>query len=88
MPRTVHYQYVQERENVTYWKTDNLGKAFNLVGGQSLDDTLEYRLRGQDLYVYIQHFAHVIYYVEYRDNFGKKMKIRIVRIVNESDMQK
>ena len=55
-------------------ETENLGKSFNLKGGEIIDDTLEYRFRGEDesLIKLIKNYEHGHFYIRYHTNFGKK----------------
>ncbi len=87
-PRTVEHEYKQETENVSSWITNNLGKAFNLVGGQSVDDTLAYTIKGQTLHDYARNFDAASYFIEYHNNFGKKKRIRIKELIRESDTRR
>jgi len=64
------------------------GRAFNLSGGQSIDDLLEYSLdKATELYEVIQKFNNLKYFVEYYDNNGIKCRKKIIRVIPESELE-
>lgn len=80
-PVTKSYSTTRISETYSETETINLGKAFNIKGGEILDDQLEYIIRGQDgaLQVLISNYKDGKFYIRYHTNFGKKYE-KMVKI--------
>lgn len=86
-PETEHQEYEKESENTTKFWTVRHGKAFNLEGGEKVDDKLEYSIENPEMVYQIAHnFEKIKYLIEYRDNKGKKYVKEITEKTNESTL--
>lgn len=88
-PETEHTESKKESENITSVWTVRHGRAFNLGGGEKLDEKLEYEVEKPEMiYAIVQNFDKLQYYVEYSDNNGRHYEKRIERIINESELRR
>lgn len=85
-PITEHSESEKESENITKIWTERHGRAFNLSGGEKIDEKLEYEINNADhIFEIVNNFERLKYYVEYSDNNGKYYKKLITKTYNESD---
>jgi hypothetical protein len=83
-PQTQHTEYQKESENVTSFWTVRHGKAFNLGGGEKVDERLKYEVNDPEMmHAIVENFENVHYFAEYWDNNGKHHEKRIRRTINE-----
>jgi len=88
-PQTQHTESKQESESVTSYWTVRHGRAFNLGGGEKVDEKLEYNIDKPDMiYAIVQNFDKLQYFVEYWDNNGKRHEKRVERLLKESEIDK
>lgn len=86
-PVTEHYEREQESDNVYKTWTERHGRAFNLSGGEKIDDKLTYQTYSNPkiIHDYIQQNEHAEYFIEFRNNMGKKYRVKIKNLFKESD---
>ncbi|EKD86857.1 MAG: hypothetical protein ACD_37C00121G0001, partial [uncultured bacterium] len=71
-PQTEHTESKKESENITNIWTVRHGRAFNLGGGEKVDEKLEYEVEKPEMiYAIVQNFDKLQYFAEYWDNNGK-----------------
>jgi hypothetical protein len=88
-PDTEHEESKKENESITNFWTVRHGRAFNLGGGEKVDENLEYESDDpKQIFDIVQNFSNIRYYTEYRDNNGRYYRKRIFKIYNESDKYK
>jgi len=82
-PITEHEESERESESITRIWTERHGRAFNLSGGEKVDAKLIYQTYRypQNIFDYINNYDEARYFIEYRDNLGKKSKLEIKNVV-------
>ncbi len=87
-PVTEHTEWEKESENVTKAWVERHGRAFNLSGGEKVDEKLTYQTYRfpKNIMDYVNNFDNAKYYIEYRNNFGKKRREKIKNILNKTDL--
>lgn len=78
-PRTRNYSTRRLSESMSETKIINLGKSFNLKGGEILDDEIDYYLSGSNgiLSKLVQNYDNGAFYILYHTNFGKRCEEKI-----------
>lgn len=78
-PKTKSYSTTRISDSMSETETINLGKSFNLKGGEIVDDQLEYHVSGStgDLKKLIQNYDSGSFFILFHDNFGKKHERKI-----------
>jgi len=61
-------------------RTEVDNESFNITGGQSIDDVLEYDLYDENLHKVANNFEKLKYFIEYKDNRGKRYIKEITEI--------
>jgi hypothetical protein len=88
-PITEHVEYEKESESVTKFWTERHGRAFNLTGGEKIDERLTYRVSRNPQLIsdYVKNIDVIKYSLEYTNNFGKTIEKRISRLMNYEDVR-
>lgn len=87
-------QHDESKKDTSYsgagelWNIETVrhGRAFNLGGGEKVDEMLKYYIhKPKHIFDIVQNFDKLNYYAEYRDNNDKHHIKKITRTRNESD---
>jgi len=77
-PITQHMESERINENTSSHWTVRHGRAFNVAGGEKVDDRLEYWMKGaENVHLTATNFEKLKYYIQYRDNRGRLHTDRI-----------
>jgi hypothetical protein len=79
-PQTQHIESRSINSNTSESWVVRHGKSWNLDGGESGDDELTYHSRSAEDNLRIMNAPFREYYIEYRDNSGKRLKEKIFKI--------
>jgi hypothetical protein len=83
-PRTKYYESIKIDSSTSETRTIDQGKAWNLEGGQTINDEIEYSVNNvDDLYDVVTNYKELNYSIRYRDNFGNEHIIKITEILNQ-----
>ncbi len=84
-PRTKSYESNKIDSNTYSTKVIRRGDAWNFNGGETIDDELDYKVRGSNnIYKIVNNREKLLYFVEYQNNFGKKFIKKIENIQEQT----